>query len=132
MPGKHASRCALEIAWQRRLSVYPDAFGLERDICDVTLWLAQKFRVPSALVWIDRHFVHSGREIAGIKVMMSPRHPDPLTPAAREAFLALGYVIEHTGADTYVLPFCNGRHSHHQALQARARIEAALRDWRDR
>ncbi len=130
MPGEPTPRCALRIARQRRLSVYPEKFGLEQDICDVTLWLAQKFRVPPALVLIDRHYVHSGREIAGITVMMSPRHLGTLTPAAREAFLALGYEIEHTGADTYGLPFCNGRHSHHEALQACARIDGAFCDWR--
>jgi hypothetical protein len=132
MPSKAAPRCALQIARQRRLSAYPKEFGLEQDICDITLWLVQKFRVPSVLVWIDRHYVHRGREIAGITVMMSPPHPEPLTPAAREAFLALGYEIEHTGADTYGHQCCDGRHSRHEILQAYARIEAALHSWQER
>lgn len=132
MPGKATLQCAQQIARERRLSVYPKDFGTEQDICDVTLWMVQKFRVPSAWVWIDRHYVHSGREIAGVTIMMSPRHPDPLTHSAREAFLALGYEIEHTGADTYSLLLCNGHLSHHELLQAYARIEAALCDWPER
>ncbi|MDO6732459.1 hypothetical protein Q4577_20725 [Marinovum sp. 2_MG-2023] len=132
MPGKPTPRCALQFARQRRLDVYPEEFGLEQDICDVTLWLVQKYRLPSALVWVDRHYVHSGRQIADITVMTSPRHPDPLTPAGRDAFLALGYEIDHPGADTYGHQCCDGRHSQHETLQAYARIEAALRSWRER
>lgn len=132
MQSETAPRCALQVARQRRLGVYPEEFGLEQDICDVTLWLVQKYRLPSVIVWIDRHYVHKDREIADITVMMSPRHPDPLTPAARDAFLALGYEIDHTGADTYGHQFCDRRHSHHEILQAYARIEGALRSWRER
>jgi len=131
MPGKPAPRCALQIARQRRLSVYPEQFGLEQDICDVTLWLVQKYRFPSALVWIDRHYVQCGREIAGITVMTSARHPDPPSPAAREAFLALGYEIKHSGADTYGHQCCDGRHSNHEIIQAYARIEVALSSRRE-
>ena len=36
------TRCTLQVARKRRLSVYPDAFGIEQDICDVTLWLGPR------------------------------------------------------------------------------------------
>ncbi|WP_026757728.1 hypothetical protein [Sediminimonas qiaohouensis] len=62
--------------------------------------------------------------------MTSPRNPARLTRAAHEAFLALGYEIENTGADTYGHQFCDGHHSRHEALQACARIEGALGSWR--
>lgn len=42
MPTETGARCVLQVARQRRLSVYPDEFGLEKDIRDVTLWLIEK------------------------------------------------------------------------------------------
>ncbi|WP_422072009.1 hypothetical protein [Tranquillimonas rosea] len=103
---------------------------MEQDICDVTLWLREKYRLSRIYVCVDRHYTHMGREMADVTVMMSPRHPDPLTPAARDAFHALGYGIENTGADTYGHQFCDGHHSRHETIQAYARIEIALRVWR--
>ena len=41
MPTETGARYALQVARQRRLSVYPDDFGLEQDICDVTLSLIE-------------------------------------------------------------------------------------------
>ncbi len=79
---------------------------------------------------MDRHYTQIGREIAGVTVMTSPRHPARPTDAAHEAFLALGYTIEDTHADTYGHQFCDGHHSRHEAIQAYARIEGALRRWR--
>ncbi len=130
MPRKSGARCTLQVARERRLSAYPDEFGCEQDICDVTLWLGEKFREPSLLLWIDRHYFYHGTEIAGVKVMTHSGRPEPLTRAAREAFLALGYTIENTGADTYGFPLCDGHHSRHEALQAFAWIEAALHKQR--
>ncbi|MGR3454235.1 hypothetical protein [Pseudooceanicola sp.] len=120
----------MQITKDRRLSVYPDEFGPEQDICDVTLWLQGKFGVRSLHLWVDRHYTQIGHEIAGVTVIARPGPSMLLGPAAKEAFLALGYLIEDTGADIYALQFCNGRHSRHEALHAYARIEAALTAWR--
>lgn len=130
MRNERGTRCTLQIARERRLSAYPGEFGMEQDICDVTLWLKEKSQEHSLLLWIDRHYFYPGPEIANVKVMTVPKHPEPLTAMARDAFLALGYVIENTGADTYGYPLCDGHHSRHEAIQAFARIEAALRRWR--
>ncbi len=132
MTGETGTRCALQVARERRLRAHPDEFGMEQDICDVTLWIQEKFRLSSVHVWVDRHHGHHGREISGVTVLMSPTHPDPMTPAAHEAFLALGYIIEDTGADIYGHPLCDGNHSKHEILQAYARIESALRSFRSR
>jgi len=67
----------------------------------VTLWLIEKHELPRVHVWVDRHYIQIGREIAGMAVMTSPSHPARLTDAAHEAFLALGYTIKDTRADTY-------------------------------
>jgi len=80
----------------RRGSV-PGALTLYRDICDVTLWLVQKFRVPFVHLWVDRHPFQQGREIACLSVMQWQQHLDLLAAAAREAFLALGYQIQDLG-----------------------------------
>ena len=79
---------------------------------------------------MDRHYTQIGQEIAGVTVITSPRHPARLTEEAHKAFLSLSYTIEDTRADTYGHPFCDGHHSKHEAIQAYARIENALRLWR--
>ncbi|WP_026759149.1 hypothetical protein [Sediminimonas qiaohouensis] len=56
MRSEAGARCALQMARARRLSVFPDEFGMEQDICDITLWLIEKFRLRSVLVWVDRHY----------------------------------------------------------------------------
>src|SRR6056297_3690665 len=127
MPTETGADCALQAARQRRLSVHPDEFGIEQDICDVTLWLIEKHSLSRVHVWVDRHYIQIGREIAGVTVMTSPRHPTRLTDAAHEAFLALGYTIEDTRADIYGHQFCDGHHSRHDALRAYGRIEAAIK-----
>lgn len=129
MPTETGARCVLQAARPRRLSVRPHEFGIEQDICDVTLWLIEKHGLSRVHVWVDRHYTQIGREIAGVTVMTSPRHPARLSDAAQEAFLALGYTIEDTRADTYGHQFCDGHHSRHEAMQAYARIEDALRLW---
>lgn len=130
MSAGNGARCIVHVARERGLSVHPaDEYGTEQDICDVTLWLTEVYGLCRVHVWVDRHYTHSGREIAGVTVMTSPRHPAPLTEAARQAFLALGYSVENTGADTYGMPLCDGHHSEHEAIQAFARIEGALRRW---
>lgn len=129
MSSKLRRPCQLQAAMKRRLAVYPKAFCIEQDICDVTLWLIEKFRVPSVHLWVDRHYVHDGRKISGVTAMRWHRHPDSLTTAANEAFLALGYEISDTGADIYAYQPCNGNHSRHDAIRAFGRLEIALRDW---
>lgn len=132
MPTETGARCVLQVARRRRLSFHPDAFGIEQDICDVTLWLIEKHSLSHVHVWVDRHYTQIGREIAGVSVIASPWRPAPLTKAANGAFLALGYTIEDTRADTYGHQCCDGNHSKHEAIQAYARIECALRRWRSR
>ena len=129
MPTETGARCVLQLARRRRLSVRPDEFGIEQDICEVTLWLIEKHGLSRLHVWVDRHYTQIGREIAGVTVMTSPAHPARLTEAAHEAFLALSYTIEDTRADIYGHQFCNGHHSRHEVVQAYARIENALRLW---
>ncbi len=99
---------------------------MEQDICDVMLWLGSKFRQPSFLLWIDRHYFYHGPEIARVTVIAASGRSEPLIRTASEAFLALDYTIKNTGADTYGFPLCDGYHSKHEALLAYARIEAAL------
>ncbi|WP_143071507.1 hypothetical protein [Tranquillimonas rosea] len=127
MPTEAAARCALQAARKRRLSVYPDRFGMEQDICDVTLWLVEKYGLSGVRVYVDRHYIHVGREMAGVTVMTAPRHPAQLSEAAHRAFLALGYTIEDTRADIYGHQHCDGHHSRHEALRAYGRIESAIK-----
>src|SRR6056297_1904288 len=94
MPTEAGSRCALQVARKRRLNVFPDRFGLEQDICDVTLWLAEKYGLSRVRVYVDRQYIQVGRNMAGVTVMTAPRHPEQLTKAAHRVFLALGYTIE--------------------------------------
>ena len=115
---------------KRRLSVFPDDLGLEQHICDVTLWVREKFRLSSVHVCVGRHYGHKDRELSGVTIIASPWHPDPITSAVVEAFLALGYAIEDAGADVYGYPVCDGNHSRHEVLRAFGRIEAALNKWR--
>jgi len=129
MGGEAPPRCKLQFTRQRRLSVYPDEFGMEQDICDVTIWITTKFRVRFVHLWIDRHYTHQGRQIASVQAMTWNEGPDRLTPHAIDAFMALGYEIDDTGADTYAHQNCDGRHSQHEVLQAYDRIEGALEKW---
>lgn len=130
MPIEKCGPCSLQFEGKRRLSVFPEEFGLAQDICDVTLWVREKFRLSSVHVWIGRHYGHKDRELSGVTVMASPWHPDPINSAVVEAFLALGYAIEDAGADVYGYPICDGNHSRHDALQAYARIESTLDRFR--
>ncbi|WP_372802960.1 hypothetical protein [Paracoccus seriniphilus] len=95
----------------------------------MTLWLTATQGLRRSRLWIDRHYTHIGREIAGVSIMSPPELRERLTEAARQAFLALGYTIENTGADLYHHATCDGRHSRHETIKAYARIEAALRRW---
>ena len=130
MPTKSVALCGLQLARERRLSVYPEDIGIEQDICDVTLWLIEKYRLPRVLVWVARHYTQVSREIASVTIVTWPRQRKSLNEVAHEAFLALGYLIEDTGADTYGHKVCEGRHSKHEAIHAFARIEEALIHWR--
>jgi hypothetical protein len=125
MPTEPVSGCQLQHAG-RRGSVLGD-LTLYRDICDITLWLVQKFRVPFVHLWVDRHPFQQGQEIACISVMQWQHHLDLLAAAAKEAFLALGYQILDLGDALMPCACCDGRHSRHEALRAYVRIEAALR-----
>ncbi|WP_111731719.1 hypothetical protein [Roseovarius amoyensis] len=62
--------------------------------------------------------------------MTAPRHPARLAEVARLAFQALDYSIMSTGANTYRGLLCNDHYWRHEAIQAYARIEEALRHWR--
>lgn len=91
------------------------------------MWLVQKFRLPFVHLWVDRHPYQRGREIACISVMQWQHHLNLVAAAAKEAFLALGYQILDLGDALMPCACCDGGHSHHEALRAHARIEAALR-----
>lgn len=91
------------------------------------MWLLQKFRVPFVHLWVNRHPFQRGREIACISVMQWQHHLDLLAAAAREAFLALGYQILDLAGALIPCACCDGGHSHHEALIAYTRIEAAVR-----
>jgi len=123
-------RCVLQISQESRLRNHPGTFGPEQDICDITLWLNQRFPLSKARVVVGRHYTQRDCEIAGLTVTSSATHSVSLAPLAFEAFLALGYQIEETGADSYQCPSCYGYHSRHEALNAYLRIESALRIWR--
>lgn len=75
MPTETGARCILQMARQRRLSVRPGEFGLEQDICDVTLWLIEKHSLSRVHVWVDRHYTQIGRR----------RHRHDVTKASRAA-----------------------------------------------
>jgi hypothetical protein len=125
MPTDTVSGCQLQHA--RRRGSDPDGLTLHQDICDVTLRLLQRFRVPFVHLWVDRHPYQKDREIACISVMQWQHHFDLMTEAAREAFLALGYQILDLGGALIPCACCDGGHSHHEALGAYTRIEAAVR-----
>ena len=125
MPTDTVSGCQLQHA--RRRGSDPDGLTLHQDICDVSLWLVQKFRVPFVHLWVDRHPFQQGREIACISVMQWQQHLDLLAAAARKAFLALGYQLLDLGDALIPCACCDGGHSRHEALRAYVRVEAALR-----
>ncbi|QPZ91199.1 hypothetical protein [Thioclava electrotropha] len=103
---------------------------LERDICDVKLWLIETYGVVPLHVSVERHFSQADCDLAGVAVMILSSPPPGLIEAAHEAFLALGYVFESWAADIYVHQSTRDQHSRHEAIQAYARVENALRVWR--
>ncbi|MFG6584356.1 hypothetical protein [Sulfitobacter sp. 1A12779] len=123
-------RCVLQIIKEKRLRDYPDTFGPEQDICDITLWLNQKFTVSKARLLVDRLYTQRGRKIVSLSVTGMASQSLSMTPIAVEAFLALGYSIQEPSGDSYRCPSCFGHHSKHEAIQAYARIQSALRRWR--
>lgn len=126
MPTDTTSGCQFKHA-RRRGSDPDEGYSLQQDICDISMWLLQKFRVPFVHLWVDRHPFQRGREIACISVMQWQHHLDLLAAAAREAFLALGYQILDLAGALIPCACCDGGHSHHEALIAYTRIEAAVR-----
>lgn len=126
MPTDTVSGCRLQHA-RRRSSDPDEGYSLQQDICDISMWLLQKFRVPFVHLWVDRHPFQRGREIACISVMQWQHHFDHLAAAAKEAFLALGYQLLDLGDALMPYACCDGGHSAHAALVAYTRIEAALR-----
>tara|TARA_R100000365_G_C2745066_1_gene73823 strand:+ start:1931 stop:2407 length:477 start_codon:yes stop_codon:yes gene_type:complete len=100
---------------------------LEQDICDIWMWLVEKYQVPFLHLWIEKHQFQHDYQIACVAVMALEKHLDHLTTAVRHAFLALDYEIRDTGADVYALQCCEGNHSRHEALRAFSRIEAGIR-----
>ncbi|WP_174860532.1 hypothetical protein [Sulfitobacter maritimus] len=125
-------RCVLQIIKEKRLGDYPDTFGPEQDICDITLWLNQKFSVSKARLLVDRLYTQRSREIVGLSVAGMVSQSLSITPIALEAFLALGYSVQDASGDSYRCPSCFGHHSKHEAIKAFARIESALRAQRSR
>lgn len=79
----------MSFRWRpRHLKDYPDEFGMEQDICDLTLRLTELHSLSRVNVWVDRNYTYIGRQIAGVTVMTSPRHPARLPKVARDAFRA--------------------------------------------
>jgi len=74
---------------------------LQKDICDVGLWLCRAFKMASAYLRVDPHYDQMEWQAADVVAMMSCTHPDPMTPAARAAFRTLGYDINDAEADRY-------------------------------
>lgn len=126
MPTDTVSGCQLQHA-RRRGSDPDEGDSLQQDICDISMWLLHKFRVPFVHLWVDRHPYQQGREVACIAVMQWQHHLDHLAAAAKEAFLALGYQLLDLGDALIPCTCCDGGHSRHEALRAYTRIEAAVR-----
>lgn len=122
--------CVLQIIKEKRLRDYPRSFGPEQDICDITLWLNQKFPKSKARLLIERLYTQRSREIAGLSVTGIASQSLSMTPIALEAFVALGYSIQKRSGDSFRCPSCFGRHSKHDVIKAFARIESALRAQR--
>jgi len=120
-------RCVLQIIQEKRLSNYPGSFGPEQDICDITLWLNQRFPFSKARLLVDRLYTHRSREIASLAVCPTTWQSISMSTIALEAFLALGYSIQKASGDSFRCPSCLGHHSKHEAIKAYARIENALR-----
>lgn len=127
MPTDTTAGCQLQQV-RRRGSDLDEGYPFQQDICDISMWLVQKFRLPFVHLWVDRHPYQRRWEIACISVMQWQHHLDNLAAAAKEAFLALGYQILDLGDALIPCACCDGGHSHHEALLAYTRIEAALRE----
>ena len=108
----------------------PGDCNLDQDICDITLWLVEKFGVTDLELWVDRHHFQREYEIASFTVMMWPDDWDQTTLAATMAFAALGYQVIDSGAVVYPYQCCDGTRSKHDALRAYARIEGAIQKWK--
>lgn len=67
-----------------------DRIGHERGLSasDMTLRLTELHSLSRVNVWVDRNYTYIGRQIAGVTVMTSPRHPARLPKVARDAFRA--------------------------------------------
>lgn len=91
MPTDTVAGCQLQHA--RRRGSAADGSPLHQDICDISMWLVQKFRVSFVHLWVDRHPFQQGREIACLSVMQWQHHLDLFAGAVREAFVALKYQI---------------------------------------
>ena len=120
------TRCINQEHRERRSCGLHGEVDVEQDICDVTLWLIEKYRLKSPHVWVDRHSDQTGRQIAGVTVIALADHVGEWTAAAHSAFLAIGYEVHDRGADIFAYQICNGKHSRHDAIKAYARIERAL------
>jgi len=82
-------QCVLQVVREKRLRDYPGSFGPEQDICDITLWLNQKFPISKARLLVDRLYTQRSREIVGLSVTGIASQSLSMTPIALEAFLAL-------------------------------------------
>lgn len=129
MQGETGLGCQLQQIRCRR-DFESEACILDRDICDLTMWLLEKYPEPFLHLWIDRHYFRDKHLIARLTVDVSDERYEMLTTVAREAFFALGYQIIDTGETTYPYHCCDGNHSRHEVIQAFGRIETALHCWR--
>lgn len=126
MPTDTVAGCQLQHAGHRG-SVTDEGYPLHQDICYISMWLVQKFRVQFVHLWVDRHPFQQDREIACLSVMQWQHHLDLFAGTARKAFVALGYQVLDKGGALISCPCCDGGHLQHEILIAYARKEAAVR-----
>jgi hypothetical protein len=104
----------------------PGDCTLERDICDVSMWLLSRYQIPYIRLWIDKHRFQGEYQIACVSVIMWEKNLGHLNSVVREAFIALNYEISDTGEEIYALQCCEGPYSSHETLRAYTRVESAL------
>jgi hypothetical protein len=75
MPSEVSLGCQLQQSRLRRNSDH-GACDLDRDICDITMWLLEKYREPFLHVWIDRHYFWGKHLIARLIVDVSGERYD--------------------------------------------------------
>ena len=127
MPENNAGTCCQLHKVSRLRDPDPGGRDLNQDICDITMWLLEKYPEPYLQLWIECYYAQSNHLIARLLVDVRDERYEAVTQAALEAFMALGYEIIDTGETSYPYPCCDGEHSRHEALKAYARIEREIR-----